>query len=61
MLSSCSKGNKGRLKALGLEFEIIDTTSDTSKIQIRGSRDEPVWIKDEDLKQCADDIRGVSP
>ena len=38
-MTSCSTGTKGRFKASRLEFEIVATAGDTSKIKIRGRRD----------------------
>jgi hypothetical protein len=49
---SCSKGRRGRLKASRLEFEIVETTSSTSTIQLKPWRI-CVEVKDEELRQIA--------
>lgn len=64
MAMSCSKGQKGRFKASGLEFEIIETTPTTSTIHFHLSRiDEKAEVLDEELKKVADSISdwGVKP
>lgn len=59
MSISLSKGTKGRLKASGREFEIIDTTFNTSTIKYRFTK-EIYEISDADLKDAADSIEKFS-
>jgi hypothetical protein len=53
----CTRGTKGRLKASGVEFEIVDTTEDTCTLKMRGVR-ETVVVKDSELRELADQIKG---
>jgi hypothetical protein len=51
----CTRGTKGRFKAFGVEFEIIDTTEDSSMLKLRGRR-ETVVVKDSELRELADQV-----
>lgn len=51
----CQKGYKGRFKASGLQFEIVETTSSTSTIRIR-ENGEVAEVRDDDLKASAEGI-----
>jgi hypothetical protein len=54
-----SRGTKGRLKSSGQEFEIINTTSATSIIRFRFSKEEHE-ILDSDLRDEAEEIQKFS-
>lgn len=54
-----SRGTKGRLKSSGQEFEIINTTSATSIIRFRFTKEEHE-ILDSDLRDEAEEIQKFS-
>jgi hypothetical protein len=55
----CTTGTKGRLKASGVEFEIISASEKTSTIKLRGLR-QIVVVEDSELRELADQIKQFS-
>ncbi len=55
----CTKGSKGRFRASGIEFEVIDTTPITSTIRFHGSG-EVHELADADLRKVAESIEKFS-
>jgi hypothetical protein len=48
----CARGTKGRLKASGVEFEIIEASEKTSTLKLRGLP-QVVVVKDSELRELA--------